>query len=129
MGRPSSYSEEIAEKIFDRLIQGESLRRICRDDSMPSYSSVMRWQNSSVDFESKCARARILQADLMDDLILEEAEKCDETNFQAAKVRISAYQWRASKLAPKKYGDRMQHTGEDGGPINFVVTRAGSKEK
>jgi hypothetical protein len=64
-----------------------------------------------------------MQADLMDDKILDEAEACDEDNYQAAKVRIAAYQWRASKLAPKKYGDKIQAEvgGADGGPIQAAI--------
>ena len=66
------------------------------------------------EFEAKCARAREMQADLMDDKIIETAEACDETNYQSSKVKISAYQWRASKLQPKKYGDKqaIEITGE-----------------
>lgn len=28
-----------------------------------------------------------------------------------------------------EYSDKLQHTGVDGGPVQFVVTRSGSKEK
>lgn len=28
-----------------------------------------------------------------------------------------------------EYSDKVQHTGADGGPVQFIVTRAGSKEK
>jgi hypothetical protein len=81
------------------------------------------------DFEAKCARAREMQADLMDDKIIEAAEACDEENYQSTKVKISAYQWRASKLAPKKYGDKLAHTGENGGAIELVVRHIGSESK
>ncbi len=123
MGRPSLYTVELGEQICERLMDGESLVKICSSESMPSRSTVMRWQNSDPDFEAKCARARLMQADLMDDKILDEANACDEDNYQAAKVRISAYQWRASKLAPKKYGDKVQAevSGADGGPIQAAI--------
>ncbi len=112
----SLYSEETAEKICDGLLDGKSFVQICSQSGMPSRATVMRWLHDRPDFETKCARARMLQADLMDDKILEEAEKCNSENFQAARVKISAYQWRASKLAPKKYGDKIvqEHTGEVG---------------
>ena len=44
----------------------------------------------------------------MDDLILDTANDCTAETAQADKVKISAYQWRASKLKPKVYGDRRQ---------------------
>lgn len=113
-GRPSSYSDELAATICERLMDGESLRRICLDETMPNRSTVIRWMEASPDFATKCARARELQADLMDDMILDEAEACTPENAQAARVRIAAYQWRAAKLAPKKYGDKLDlnHSGE-----------------
>jgi hypothetical protein len=34
-GRPSAYSDKIAEAICDRLVDGESLSAICADPGMP----------------------------------------------------------------------------------------------
>jgi hypothetical protein len=114
-GRPSGYSEEIADAICDRLSEGESLRSICRDVEMPSRASVLRWQDERPEFETKCARARLAQADwLQDDMADIEGDVLrGALDPQAARVVLSSKQWRASKLAPKKYGDRQQvdHTG------------------
>ncbi|MEH6676146.1 hypothetical protein [Phenylobacterium sp.] len=122
MARPSSYSEDIADEICGLLIEGLSLRKICDRDDMPDRRTVMRWLDAHPDFAAKCARARELQADLMDDLILDTAEKTTSDNAAAARVKIAAYQWRAAKLAPKKYGDAstLRHTGADGGPVQFA---------
>ncbi|HHA1412828.1 MULTISPECIES: hypothetical protein [Enterobacter cloacae complex] len=43
IGRPSDYSEELAESIRLRLAEGESLRSVCRDDGMPCKQTVLRW--------------------------------------------------------------------------------------
>lgn len=119
MGRPSDFSDELADEICGLLIDGLSMRKICLQDDMPDRRTVLRWMDANEDFATKCARARMLQADLMDDLILEAAEASTSETAQADRVKISAYQWRASKLAPKKYGERVtqEHTGEGGGPI------------
>jgi hypothetical protein len=76
------------------------------------------------EFEAKCARARTLQADLMDDMVYETAKDCTEDNCHSAKVKISAYQWRASKLAPKKYGDNstLLLGGDGGTPIKAAIS-------
>ena len=42
----------------------------------------------------------------------------------AAKLRVDARKWVASKMKPKAYGDRIQHTGEGGGPIEVDVSAA-----
>ncbi len=121
-GRPSIYSNKVAQLICDHLAEGESLRRICAGPGMPDRLTVMRWQANNGEFATKCARARAWQADLMDDLILDIADACTPETAAADRVKISAYQWRASKLAPKKYGDKiaMEHTGPNNGPIQTI---------
>lgn len=113
--RPTDYNEEIEETICERLSIGESMRQICSDEAMPNRSTVLRWMAKYDSFAAKCAHARDLQADLMDDKILDVAEDAlaGRVDVQAAKVAISAYQWRASKLKPKKYGDKIatEHSG------------------
>lgn len=119
MGRPSDYTTEIADQICDQLADGDSLRQICLDERMPNRSTVLRWLEGNEYFAAKYARAREAQADYMDDLILDTANACTPDTSQADRVKIGAYQWRAEKLKPKKYGPRLNAslTGADGGPI------------
>lgn len=64
------------------------------------------------EFAAKCARARDEQADTLVEEMVEIADAATTgEEAQVAKVRIAARQWFASKVAPKKYGDRVQHTG------------------
>jgi hypothetical protein len=123
MGRPSSFCEKTADFICEGLMDGKSMRQICDEPGMPNRSTVLRWMEERPDFASKCARARELQADLMDDLVLEEAKTCTNDNAQAARVRIAAYQWRAAKLAPKRYGDKIAVGGADDLPAVQQVTQ------
>ncbi len=60
---------------------------------------------------STIARARDLQADALDDDIAGViAEIRDSTlDPQAGRVIIWANQWRASKMRPKRYGDKIDH--------------------
>lgn len=119
MSRQTLYTDELADAICERLINGESLRQICTDESMPNRSTVIRWMGADEAFATKCARAREEQADLMDDLILDVANGCISETAAADRVKISAYQWRAAKLKPKKYGEKLstEHSGPDGGPL------------
>lgn len=120
--RPSSYTDALADEICGLLIDGESLRKVCERDDMPNRRTVMRWLETQSGFAAKCARARELQADLMDDLILDTAEATTSENAAASRVKIAAYQWRAAKLAPKRYGDSqtLKHTGPNGGPVEYT---------
>ena len=109
MSRPSSYSEEIADSICDLLCEGQSLVQICQRDEMPNRATVLRWMSSKPDFANRIARAREGgQADfLFDDMArIERGVESGEITPDAARVLISSKQWRAAKLAPKKYGDK-----------------------
>lgn len=119
MSRQTIFTEELAEAICDRLVNGESLRQICADEAMPNRSTVLRWMAADEAFAAKCARARVLQSDLMDDLVLDTANACTPETANADRVKISAYQWRAAKLEPKKYGDKTEttHVGDKERPI------------
>lgn len=105
-GRPSKYSETLADKIINQLIDGKSLREICKPAGMPDKSTVIRWLDDQA-FRDRYARAREAQADTMDDLVLETANKTNARNAAANRVKIDAYKWRAGKLKPKVYGDRQ----------------------
>lgn len=122
-GRPSLYSEDLTETICRRIAGGESLRAICRGPEMPDRETVRHWLDSFPAFSAKWARAREFQADVMDDLILETAEACTPETATADRVKIGAYQWRASKLAPRAYGETRRHEvgGIDGAPIQHEV--------
>ncbi len=121
-GRPSLYTEALAAKICRRLAEGESLRTICGDKTMPAISTVMGWlfNGKHDDFSAQYARAREAQAELRADEITDIADGVEHgasEAVQAARLRVDARKWIAAKLLPKRYGDKIQHTGEGGGPI------------
>lgn len=110
-GRPSSYTDEIADAICEAIIEGGALYRICEQEGYPSENTVYRWIEERPDFREKYARARELQQDREADKIVVIADETDDPN--KARLQIDARKWRASKLAPKKYGDRLDlnHSG------------------
>ncbi len=116
------YSPELGRKICERIANGESLRKICSEPGMPARMSVFRWIRANGDFAEEYAAARQMQGDYMDDLILETAYECDPSNFRAASVKISAFQWRAMKLRPREYGERkaVELSGPDRAPLASV---------
>jgi len=130
VGRPSAYSDKIADAICERMLEGESLMKICSSDQMPSRASVYRWFDARPDFEARCARAREGLADYLLDRIEQMADATTEENVQSQKVKISTAQWRAMKMAPRIYGDRSRTelTGADGGPINIKATTIDARQ-
>lgn len=125
-GRPSLYSQSIADAICDRITGGESLRSVCRDEDMPDKSTVLRWlgRDEYQGFRDQYARACELRSEHWGDEILNIADD-DTTDVQRAKLRVDTRKWLMSKMAPKKYGDRVsaEITGKDGGPVQVQVIR------
>jgi len=76
---------------------------------MPNFRTVQRWIVSDGSFAVKYARARTAQADTLFDRMeaVEEAVSAGTMDSHAARVVLDSMRWRASKLAPKVYGDRL----------------------
>jgi hypothetical protein len=123
-GRPTAYSDKIAREICDRLAQGESLRSICAAKHMPAESTVRGWVvDDRSGFSAHYARARDIALDSITDQMREDIDATEDVN--KARLKLDYWKWYTSKMAPKRYGDRiaMEHTGEDGGPIIIDLTR------
>jgi hypothetical protein len=119
-------TKELEEKILTQLEMGISLVKICEAKDMPSRRTVLYWQRDNPDFCTKCAHARDAAGDLAADKHSDVMEGCLEGSIPpdvAGRV-LSGLQWRASKLAPKKYGDKLsaEYTGKDGAPIETSMT-------
>jgi hypothetical protein len=124
-GRPSSYTDDIADEICERLSSGESLLSITGDDDMPAQSSVYRWLNQYPDFQEKYAKARVAQAHAIAERAAEMASgKFEITDPSFARLQLDAIKWMAGKLAPKSYGDKVDLNvgGQEGGaPVATVL--------
>ncbi len=100
---------EIQEKVITEIQTGRSLRQVCGDEGMPNFRTVQRWIVSDGSFAVRYARARTAQADTLFDRMeaVEEAVSAGTMDSHAARVVLDSMRWRASKLAPKVYGDRL----------------------
>jgi hypothetical protein len=108
-GRPSEFTQEIADAICERIAGGESLKAICEDETMPGKTAVYGWLSRHADFADKYARAREIQADAIFDEVVDIADD-GELDPQDRRVRIDARKWVAGKLRPKVYGDKIDVT-------------------
>jgi len=119
VGRPTKYSEELANTIYERMIGGEHIVQICNDETMPGRTTVYRWMDDYPEFGTRITRAREGLADHVAWKILDMAEKSTNETANADRVKLAAWQWHAARLAPKKYSEKqmVEHTGADGGAI------------
>jgi hypothetical protein len=106
---------EIQEKVITEIQTGRSLRQVCGDEGMPNFRTVQRWIVSDGSFAVRYARARTAQADTLFDRMeaVEEAVSAGTMDSHAARVVLDSMRWRASKLAPKVYGDRLDVSVSD----------------
>ena len=106
---------EIQEKVITEIQTGRSLRQVCGDEGMPNFRTVQRWIVSDGAFAVRYARARTAQADTLFDRMeaVEEAVSAGTMDSHAARVVLDSMRWRASKLAPKVYGDRLDVSVSD----------------
>jgi len=122
MGRPSDYSDELADAICERLACGESLRQMClQDEALPCERTVYRWLISHESFCQKYARAREFQAEPHLEDIIEIADDPD-LKPDDKRVRIDARKWKMSKLAAKKYGDKTLLGSDPDNPLPTPVS-------
>lgn len=135
IGRPTKYSEDLADEICIRIVRGESLESITRDSYMPHVATVYRWLQKHEEFCEMYTRAREDQADTLADQIIAIADENPETipvydkdgNLLEVKVdsaliafqknRIEARKWTAAKLKPMKYGEKQILAGDKDNPV------------
>ena len=113
------FSQEIFDEICVRIAEGESLRKICKDEKMPSLVSVWRWLNESETLSKQYTRAREEQAETFVDEILDIADDTKDDTYlddngkliinqeviARSRLRVDSRKWIASKLKPKRFGD------------------------
>lgn len=117
------FNPEIANEICNRIAKGESLRTICgpeRDDLIPGQTVVYQWLATNEGFAKQYAHAREMQAETFADRIVDDAMIAEDAAL--GRLRMDALKWAASKLAPKKYGDKVQteHSGDVGLKVEIV---------
>ena len=140
MGRKSTYSNALAERICARLADGESLRGICADADMPAIATVLGWCSARPAFAEQYARAKQIGLEAWAEDILQIANtpvqgqivtvKPDGTQevkhadmIEHRRLQIDSRKWLLSKLAPKKYGDKLDMAVS--GSVTVEIVRFG----
>jgi hypothetical protein len=130
VGRPSSYTQEIAAQICAGLAEGKSLRTVCKADGMPCMATVFNWLRAYPEFLEQYTRAKEDAADAFAEEMLDIADEAsndwmevhDKDNpgyrlngehINRSRLRVDTRKWIAAKLKPKKYGDKVSVGGAD----------------
>ncbi len=126
-GRPSTYRDSIGALICSRIAGGETLSAICRTSGLPATQTVYQWKRANPAFAANLTQARIEQQELWADQIIEIAddstldtvtktdpkgrtfEAVDHENINRDRLRIDTRKFLMAKIAPRIYGDKLQH--------------------
>lgn len=112
IGRPSKFTPEIGDDICRRVVEGQTIRIICKDLDI-NLSTFFYWLRSFEIFSKQYAQAKQEQAEYLAEEIVDIADSPPERDangnysnayIQWQKLRVDARKWTASKLKPKKFG-------------------------
>jgi hypothetical protein len=110
LGRPSTFTEEIAEEICDFVAAGGHLAQYCEQPGKPEKRTIYRWiAKHSRTFGPAYARARVARAlarsDALDELI--DRVVAGEIDSNAARIAIDAHKWQMARENQNLFGDRL----------------------
>lgn len=95
------------------------MRDICGEDWAPVRSTFFLWLYKHPEFSDLYANAKAALQESQTEEMLEIADDATPDTVHLAKLRIDTRKWLASKLKPKKYGDKLDIDANVGMTINL----------
>ena len=138
VGRPpEAVPQDIADALCLWISEGKTVREFCRQDGMPSFSSVYRWMEKDEEFATRIARAREIGHDAIADETLEiidtepefaeswskegGSKHRDSAHATWLKNRVEQRMKLLAKWNPKKYGDKVGVEAQGGFTLTVVT--------
>lgn len=117
----SIFTQELADLICGEIASGRSLRSVCQDEGMPTATSVFRWLAKHEAFSEQYARAMEARTNALAEEIIDIAdegardtyiddngnERTNNDVIARSRLRVDTRKWLMSKMAPKKYGEKL----------------------
>ena len=119
VGRPTKYTQELADTICEQLALGYSLRTGCKGDGIPDVKTIFSWFRAHPEFIQQYARAKQESADAMAEDIVDISDepiefladgKANNAAVQRNRLRVDTRKWLMAKMKPKKYGEKLDIT-------------------
>jgi hypothetical protein len=117
------WNPEVLEEFCNCIVAGDSVRSLAGNGRFPSESAIYRKMARDPEFASTITRAREAFTESDMEYCIELADSASPMDWQVKKLQIWARQWRAGRMYPKKYGDRVtqEHVGKDGGAMKHEM--------
>lgn len=88
-----------------------------------SIGSLLAWIEADPERSARVREARARTARLWDERAEEEIRLApDEMALKKAKELAHHYRWRAAKIAPRDYGDKLEVDNKHSGSVGFSLT-------
>lgn len=118
---------DVIESVLDTMRSGKSLRTACDMNNLAT-SAFMVWvsEDRKLQEQYKSAREAMIDKIADDTVALSEESpergpdgKVDTGWVSNQRLRIDTRKWLLSKLAPKKYGDKIEVSGDADSPLKI----------
>ena len=118
MGKRIDWTQAQKDEFLEHIACGDDMVTACSRMDITD-RTVYRMLNRDPEFQVQYAKARERQQEAYMDKIIRMADEATSDDWQVVKLRIWTRQWVASKLAPKKYGERKVIAGDEEAPLTI----------
>jgi hypothetical protein len=145
-GNPTIYSQEMADAICLRIMEGGTVRKICTEPGMPARSTVHMWVQTNkpfaLQYDNACKIRREIWAEEIIDIadttemgeVMKDGPNGKEIRtgdmVQHRHLRVESRKWILART-DARFGDRVrqEHSGPDGKPIEFSAMSLSDEER
>jgi hypothetical protein len=122
---PPERKAELCDAVIDGMQGGLSCFKACKAAGV-SHSTFLMWVGDDAELANKYTRAREDLLERMASDLIDIADRpvgstdsgaTDSGAVADKKVQIDTRKWLLSKLAPKKYGEKLEVSGDAANPI------------
>lgn len=130
VGRPTIYNGKTFDVFLSRIMEGRGLVSVCRDKDMPSKTTIYEWLAESKDLSDRYVKACAIRAEEIAEKMITKIEEValDKDAIAQARLELDAKKWFLAKLAPKKYGDKLDLDDKEDQDITPVTVNINVKD-
>ena len=124
---PKAEKEKKITSVMKHMREGHSLRQSTIRAGVAT-QTFMDWVDKDPELSGHYAQARAAMIDAVADETMRIADeeliptgegKVDSAMVQKQRLRVDTRKWLLSKMAPKKYGDKLELSGDDKSPLTI----------
>jgi hypothetical protein len=121
-GRPTIFTDELANEIVERIASGDNILDICDEEGMPTRVTLWRWKKANKDFcnniiEAEEEKTHIWQNEVVkiadngthDTKINDNGNECEDKEWtNRSKLRVDARLKLMAMMNGRRYGQKIQ---------------------